>query len=145
MEDLNSYINRLQVAFSFTMRKLGPELSEAIGFTGPQFFILMLLSKQERWMVTELAERMYVKPSAITVMIDRLHQSGLVARERDENDRRIVFIRITDQGRQALQQAGDKRTQIIMKYLQHLTPDELESLANIYEKLAKIVNATGKE
>lgn len=141
MQDINSFIERLTAAHTTTMRKLGPELAEAMNgvLTGPQFFILHLLSRKERWMVTEIAERMSVKPSAITVMIDRLKQHGMVQRERDEQDRRVVFVKITDQGRQTLTEAVEKRKQIVMKYLQHLTKEELESLISIYEKMARIV------
>lgn len=141
MQDLNSFIERITLAHTTTMRKLGPELAEVMNgvLTGPQFFILHLLSKKERWMVTEIAERMSVKPSAITVMIDRLKDHGFVERQRDEQDRRVVFIKITDGGRQTLAEAVEKRKQIVMKYLQQLTPEEQESLVSIYEKMARIV------
>ncbi|WP_035102303.1 MarR family transcriptional regulator, partial [Aneurinibacillus terranovensis] len=98
MNNLEPYIERLQTAFRITMRKLGPELSEHmnIGLTGPQFFILQLLSKRRKCMVTELAEEMGVKPSAITAMIDRLDKNGLVVRQRDEIDRRARISSYND-------------------------------------------------
>ncbi|WP_047151924.1 MarR family winged helix-turn-helix transcriptional regulator [Aneurinibacillus tyrosinisolvens] len=140
MDDLNSYMDRLESAFTTTMRKLRPELIEGMesSLTGPQFFILHLLSKKEKCMVTELADSMGVKPSGITVMIDRLCQNGLVRRERDEKDRRIVYTLLTEQGRETLKQAEENRKEVIKKYLQHLSQEELESLVSIYEKLARI-------
>lgn len=140
-QELDAYIDRLQSAFHATMRKLGPKLAESSGadLTGPQFFILHLLSQKDRYTVTELAAEMTVKPSAITAMTDRLHKHGFVTRDRDETDRRVVFIRITDKGSKALRDAKAKRKQLIVSYLSRLQPDELKSLVVIYEKMARIV------
>ncbi len=41
---------------------------------------------------------MYVKPSAITVMIDRLIDQELVERYHDKDDRRVVVIELTKKG-----------------------------------------------
>lgn len=134
---MEKYIDRLQNAFSLTTRRIGSELANHDGIlTGPQYFILYLLSKKTKSTVTELAENMFVKPSGITTMIDRLYKAGLVLRDRDEEDRRVVFIQLTKNGREALDYAQDKRKKVFMKYLCHLNPQEMETLVSIYEKLA---------
>jgi MarR family transcriptional regulator, organic hydroperoxide resistance regulator len=140
MDDFDKKIERLDQAFHSFMRHLGPKLSEntELGLTGPQFYILHLLSTKEKFMVTEMASEMCVKPSAITVMIERLYKNDLVFRERDENDRRVVFIHLTDKGREVLKKAKQKRFQTISQYFKHLDSDELENLVKIYEKLARI-------
>jgi DNA-binding MarR family transcriptional regulator len=141
VKELSTYIDRLEVAFSSIMRQLGPELAKAKepALTVQQFFILNLLSQKESWMVTELAERLVVKPSAVTAMIDRLHQNGLAERIRDESDRRVVFVRLTDLGRIRLQEAKAARRRVISKYLSQFTKEELETLVHLYEKMRLIV------
>ncbi|AIE60025.1 MarR family winged helix-turn-helix transcriptional regulator [Bacillus methanolicus] len=143
MSDFEKKLERLEQAYVSFMRQLGPKLSEdtELGLTGPQFYILHLLSKKEKFMVTEIASEMGVRPSAITVMVERLHKNGLVIRDRDENDRRVVFIQLTDKGYEILQKAKQKRFQTISNYLKHLESEELESLVQIYEKLARIANS----
>jgi DNA-binding MarR family transcriptional regulator len=144
-QDLEQAIERLQSAFATTMRKLGPELAESSAdLTGPQFYILSLLSKKGTCSVTELADQMGVKPSAITAMVDRLLKHGFVLRDRDEHDRRVVTIRMTEQGADILQQAQRKRKEIVQRYLRHLAPDELDTFVRIFEKLARIAT-NGKE
>ncbi|NGQ96615.1 MarR family transcriptional regulator [Brevibacillus sp. SYP-B805] len=139
-DEIEASIDRLQLAFAKTMRKLGPELSEQEpALTGPQFFILNLLSKKGRCTVTALAEEMRVKPSAITAMVDRLVKHGFVLRDRDERDRRVVYVQLSGTGAKVLEQAAQKRKQIIRKYLSQLEHAELESLVRIFEKLARIV------
>lgn len=138
-EDLDKYLERLYNVFALTMRRLGKEMLECEPkVTGPQFFILQFLAKHEKSTVSTLAEEMSVKPSAITAMIDRLYKQKYVTRDRDEHDRRVVFVQISDLGKQAMQEFATKRKYILKKYLSHLEPKELESLVSIYEKISNI-------
>jgi MarR family transcriptional regulator, organic hydroperoxide resistance regulator len=139
--DLDEKIKRLQIAFHTTMRKIASEMSELknFGLTGPQFFILYLLKERGKMTVTELAEELGVKPSAVTVMIERLHKSQFVTRERDENDRRVVVMELTDKGKDVLQQAIEKRKEVLKRYFSYLNSDEIETLTRIYEKLANAI------
>ncbi len=140
-DDFASYSERLQLAFTRTMRKLGPELAEndQTGLTGPQFFILSLLTRRDKTTVSELAAEMRVKPSAITAMIDRLHKHGLVHRDRDDQDRRIVYIQLTETGLHTLEQNRLNRVRILNRYLRQLEERELETFVRLFEKFAEIV------
>lgn len=144
MDSIETLAERLMTALNITSRKIQHEFTEknTLPLTTPQLFLLHLLSKKERWMVTELAEKMTVKPSAITAMIDRLEQNNFAERERDEKDRRVVFIRISKEGRKVLKQAGEKRKEILIHYLQQLEEDEITALVAINEKLAHIISKT---
>ena len=144
MDSIETLAERLMTALNITSRKIQHEFTEknTLPLTTPQLFLLHLLSKKERWMVTELAEKMTVKPSAITAMIDRLEQNNYAERQRDEKDRRVVFIRISKEGRKVLKQAGEKRKEILIHYLQQLEEDEITALVAINEKLAHIISKT---
>ncbi|SHF20510.1 MarR family transcriptional regulator [Desulforamulus putei] len=138
-EYLIGYVKRLEAAFTKTMKKLGPKLSSLEeGLTQPQFFVLGLLKNNPRT-VTEIAEIMGVQPSAITAILDRMYKSGFILRERNEEDRRVVVVYITEKGKEVFAKAQKKRLDIITRYLGYLEREELEQLLNIYEKLAKIL------
>lgn len=47
----------------------------------------------------DLAKRCWVTPGTLTGVIDTLERAGYVTRVRDENDRRVVWLTVTDQGR----------------------------------------------
>jgi len=139
-------MERLQEAFRSTMRVIGPQLSEPVpGLTGPQFYILYQLEQKGRCTVGELAESMCVKPSAITAMIDRLDKHDYVIRDRDEEDRRVVHIRLTDAGKDILTQAKQKRQETLQEHFSVLTAEELESFVTTFEKLARTAAASKKE
>jgi DNA-binding MarR family transcriptional regulator len=138
-EELEQYIDRLQQIFLHTMRKISKKTTDCEPkLTGPQFFILQLLHNEGRSTVSSLAEEMAVKPSAITAMIDRLLKQGYVLRDRDEQDRRVVFVQISEAGRGILEETLQKRKKILAQYLSHLEREELESLISIYEKISRL-------
>jgi len=137
--DTTHAMERLQEAVRSTMRVLGPQLSEPVfGLTGSQFYILHQLDQKGNCTVGELADSMAVKPSAITAMIDRLDKHGFVVRDRDENDRRVVHIRLTAAGIETLKRVKKYRMGILQHYLSHLTAEELESMIHVFEKLARV-------
>ncbi len=96
-----THIDKIQaLAFSIG-KKMQTELLEqmqATGLTPPQFYILKILDHYGASRATKLAKKMYVKPSAITVMIDRLIDQELVERYHDKDDRRVVIIELTKKG-----------------------------------------------
>ncbi|WP_442870399.1 MarR family winged helix-turn-helix transcriptional regulator [Aneurinibacillus sp. Ricciae_BoGa-3] len=69
-----------------------------------------------------------------------MHKNRLVIRDRDENDRRVVFIHLTEKGKEVLEKAKQRRFEIISYYFKHLESEQLENLVQIYEKLARIAS-----
>jgi Transcriptional regulators len=140
MMNKDDYVSRAQNALWNTSMKIAEKVRDLteFGITETQFNMLDLLSRKESYKVTYLAERMGVKPSAITTMIDRLANNGLVSRRHDDADRRAVLVSITNEGRELINKFEEKCRQILKSYLSYLEPDELEALASIYEKLNNV-------
>jgi DNA-binding MarR family transcriptional regulator len=82
---------------------------------------------------------MEVKPSAITLMIDRLESAGWVRRTQDPSDRRAVVIELTDAGEEILAEAKKRCDQLTAKYLDCFSREELDLLVRLYEKLERSV------
>jgi len=141
MESIETLAERLLTTINAASRKIEHEFNEInnLPLTTPQLFLLHLLAQKDSWKVTELAETMTVQPSAITAMVDRLEQNRFVERERDEIDRRVVFLKISAEGKKVLKIAGEKRKEILINYLQHLKKEEIITMVNISEKLAHII------
>jgi MarR family transcriptional regulator, organic hydroperoxide resistance regulator len=136
--DLDLYLDRLFTAFDTSTRHIQQDLANIkdFGLTGPQFYILKLLSDRNQCTVSELAEILQVKPSAITVMIDRLIKNEFVKRERNSQDRRIVVIYMTESGKKVFSHVRKKRKEVFKHYLSYLSEEDLNALVGIYEKLA---------
>ena len=55
----------------------------------------------------ELAERLYLDPSNLTALVDRLEDLGLVQRQADADDRRIKRLVITEKGVRLSEEISD--------------------------------------
>jgi DNA-binding MarR family transcriptional regulator len=84
---------------------------------------------------------MGVKPSAVSFMIDRLEHNNFVFREHDKKDRRVVNIKLTEEGTKKLEHVMRDRKEIFESSLLSLSEEELLQFANIAEKLAKFVSS----
>lgn len=137
MDHIHDYANRIGMVMWKTHRRMSAEMAEykEHGLTGPQFFMLNMISFEGPTKVARLAERMEVKPSATTVMLDRLEQSGFIVREMDKNDRRAVIVSLTPKGKDVLKQVKKESNEILSRFLSVLSDDELETFTHLYEKL----------
>ena len=95
----------LRAAVRVFLRR-GEQAARDAGLT-PQRQLLLLMVKgapdgSERATVGELAERMRLAPNTVTELIDRTAAAGLVVRESDAADGRIVRVRVTDEGERRL-------------------------------------------
>ncbi len=111
------------------------------GITGSQFFVLKTISAKGRLTVSEVAEALGVSLSAITALVDRLAPAGLVVRSRDEKDRRLVWLQVTDKGREVLASCVQGRRRVAIKYFGQLPEKDLENLLEVYEKILAMLKA----
>lgn len=78
------------------------ELSVREGLTGPQLVCLRELRAAGRSTPSELARRVSLSQPTITGILDRLEARGLVARERNPEDKRRVHVWLTERGLEAV-------------------------------------------
>lgn len=139
MGNKNEYIERIQISLQSAIHKMQPKVTESMnshGVTATQFFVLMYLRKKESCKISEIAEMMGVKPSAVSFMIDRLEHNDFVYREHDKKDRRVVNIMLTEEGIKKLESVIKDRKEIFESFLFNLSDEELLQFAKITEKLA---------
>lgn len=90
-------------AFNRAYRPLLQELE----LTYPQYLIMLLLWHQDGMTVKALGERLFLDSGTLTPLLKRLETAGLVKRERDTKDQRVVHITLTPEG-QALRERAAK-------------------------------------
>jgi len=74
-----------------------------------------------------LAEALDVSQASATGIVDRMEQRGLVERRRDEDDRRIVRVVLTEEGRKLVEGVTQERQDHMRLLLDDLTDDELQA------------------
>jgi DNA-binding MarR family transcriptional regulator len=92
-----------------------------------------------------LAEAFDVNKSAITAIINRLADRGLIERTRDENDRRVVYLTLSVKGKELLQKTQEKVHLLVESFITQFDETEITNFINTYEKLALILTNMKKE
>jgi DNA-binding MarR family transcriptional regulator len=112
------------------------------GLTGPQLWAIKLVAGSAPIKVSDLARRMYLHPATVVGILDRLESKGLVQRTRSTEDRRVVEIDLTAQGRVVVGQAPEVAQGMLVKGLESLTR---EKLSHVSESMREIVTILGAE
>ena len=101
-------------------------LLEAIGLTYPQYLVMLVLWESDGRPVHEIADRLQLSSPAISPMLRRLEEAGLVVRDQDPGDARARRVLLTAEG--ARLESGASRAQLNVVEQTGLCGDELSGL-----------------
>lgn len=87
------------------------------GFTGNEYTLLRRFADRTEWTATELAEALPADASRISRLVNGLVERGLLRRRRRSDDRRVVRLRLSDPGAEAV----DELLRIVDAYDARLT------------------------
>ncbi len=90
---------------------------------------------------SQIARLIMVNSSTVTGVIDRLEKKGLVARLRNDPDRRIIRVELTDEGRALAEKAPPPVQVKIIKGMRKLDVPEREQIMEGLAKLAEMIDA----
>jgi DNA-binding MarR family transcriptional regulator len=108
----------------------------APGLTAGQLEVLELLLSKEPMKPSELLPYLETTPAAVTTLLDRMERSGLVERRRDEGDRRIVWIRMTELGRSEVERGLGVRSDVANRSLDRISAHNRQLLIYLMGKVA---------
>lgn len=123
-----------------TSQVAGRWVSEALkpsGLTPPQFNVLRILRGAHPVTLSGsvIAERMVTYDPDLTRLLDRLEAGGLIAKLRDERDRRVVNVSITKAGLRAVEGASEAVRARLQGTLGPLGARKLGALADLLERV----------
>jgi MarR family transcriptional regulator, 2-MHQ and catechol-resistance regulon repressor len=110
---------------------------EKIGLTPPQFYVLATIGYAGGLPFGEIGAKMMVTVSNLTGIVDRLEEKKLVARKRDENDRRVVHVVLTEKGAKLYKTAIPLFEKSIAEVFAGLERAEQKRLSAVLRKLNK--------
>lgn len=79
----------------------------------PQMVTLDHVTRHDRTTMSEIAKVLAIQTSSASVLVDRLIRGKMLARSRDEKDRRVVWIRATPKARQVMKRIMNQKRQSI--------------------------------
>lgn len=83
--------------------RLYKPLLDRYGLTYPQYLVMVALARRDDQTVGELGGQLFLESNTLTPLIKRLEAAGLVTRQRDTKDERVVRVGLTQQGQSVAQ------------------------------------------
>jgi DNA-binding MarR family transcriptional regulator len=130
--------NQLRPVLLRLARELRKE-TEQLGVTSRQVTLLWLVRENRGMSLRELAAEEGISAPALSGHVDRLEKAGLLARVRDERDRRRVGLELTDEGERLLRRVRARRTTWLADRLRGLDDAELTALERAIEPLGRLL------
>ena len=140
--------NRNAVKLYTALHRLGRQLHRSAHRLGhmegqyrEQSHLLLLIAENDGVIQRDLAVEMDVRPSSMTEMLAKMEQLGLIRREQDEKDQRVMHIFLTEQGKIAAEESKKSNAQLTERLFDGLSAEEMEEMLHLTEKLTAHLNA----
>lgn len=117
------------------IKQKGREILNSYTITPPQFVALQWLFEHGDMTIGDLSNKMYLAFSTTTDLVDRMEKNQLVVRIREEQDRRVVRIKLLKEGERVIEEVIQKRQDYLDNVLSDFDNEEVEKLSFLLEKL----------
>ncbi|MFG2905492.1 MarR family winged helix-turn-helix transcriptional regulator [Kitasatospora sp. NPDC048286] len=139
-------LDRLYRVIALWKEQLTPVLKQH-GLTLATFHVLAALRQagpSHRLTTGQLAAGEKVTCSGMTGRADQLERKGLIARERDEHDRRIIHLRLTEPGLRLVDQVLTHHRLMEQQLMAGFDGDERQAFAGLLVKLEHLLERGGR-
>lgn len=110
------------------------------GMRTSDFTVLEALYHKGRQTIREISEAVLINTGSITYVIDKLEKKGYIERSYCKEDRRVVYIQITDNGKELMDQIFPKHQRMIEKVFEEVTDEEKEIVIDVLKRVGKKKN-----
>lgn len=116
-------------------------LVRTAGLTASQVLILQAIENHQQATPSQLARDISLSQATITSIVDRLEERGLIERERSQQDRRKVYLRLTQKGSEVLEQAPAPLQEHFIHQFGRLESWEQMSIISSLQRVAAMMDA----
>lgn len=135
--------NEVLHAYLQVNQKITEEMRGHFGksnLTFPQTLVLALLDSDGPMPISSLAKATGSANSTVSGIVDRLERSGLVRRVRSEQDRRVIFVEVTEQYHQCREELGSFAIQRFHDAVDAMEDDQVRAVLNGLTILAQALD-----
>ncbi|HAJ33675.1 MAG TPA: hypothetical protein DCK79_09980 [Candidatus Atribacteria bacterium] len=100
--------------------------------------LLMYIKKDSGKPMRYYGQKLLISNPNMTALADKLIKEGLLERQTDENDRRIINLMITPKGKEFLEFHKRNLKKSIIKQLEVLEDEDIQKLNDSFEEIQKI-------
>ena len=114
-------------------------ISLDLEFSKSELFTMLFVEKQGEIIMSNIADYINVSMSTANGIVERLVKNGYLARERSDSDRRIVVIRLTDNGKKLIDELKSTIFEYIRLIYDALDEEERNLIFKIFTKITAIL------
>ncbi|MEK0313315.1 MarR family winged helix-turn-helix transcriptional regulator [Cohnella sp. 56] len=140
ISELFTSFREVNQSFYQSMQRAGQHL----GITPIQLLVMKSLIHKPEMSLSELADCLFVGPSTASGIVERMVKAKLVLRERPENDRRSISLRLTPLGEELWAKINERRQKMLMP-LTELGENDLNELLRIHGNIVHILQRVREE
>jgi DNA-binding MarR family transcriptional regulator len=108
-----------------------------------ELFAMLLVDKHNEIIMSKLSDYINIPMSTATGIVERLAKNGYIERVRNESDRRIVAIILTNKGKTLVKKIKDYTSEYIGLFLQELSDEEKQMIEKVAFKLINVLSKNG--
>jgi len=114
------------------------------GLTEQQWRVLRVLWEYEQMALLKLAGLTLISAPSLVGVVDRLLTAGLVTRQRSETDRRVLFVVVTEQGRDLKNQVMPRVQAAYAELEQSMDAEEWGQVLHALESISSLERSPSK-
>lgn len=142
MEETNQNIKILRL-----LKEIGRSLKHSMtqqfknmNLTGPQGMLLGILSHHGKMKISDLGEKIGLSNSTVSGIVDRLEKRGLIERIRSKEDRRVVYVDVTEEFKKDHKNHHYQVEKKFQDDINSATPEEINIIVKGLETLKKVID-----
>lgn len=110
--------------------------------TRGQMFLLFRINQTEKLKTTDISQFFGITPGAATAIADKLEQLEFIQRHRAENDRRVVYIKLTEKGTELVAKKKEEFKNRFTDLLGDFPKEEVHQTVQALNKIAQALQKT---
>lgn len=107
------------------------------GLNTTEFAVLEALYHKGRLPIQIIGKKILIASSSITYVVDKLEEKQFICRSGCENDRRIKYVSLTEQGRQLMNDIFPKHKKKMVQLFDHIGEQSLYDMNEVLKQIGK--------
>ncbi|WP_277587080.1 MarR family winged helix-turn-helix transcriptional regulator [Psychrobacillus antarcticus] len=115
--------------------QISPKFERCTGISSSRYELLHQLYETDEINQSTLQRAVNIDSAAITRHLKQLETKGMVTRRRNPNDNRVIFVRLTEEGRKQIVGYKKEKINFVDQMLHDFKTEELETLSDMLTRM----------
>jgi DNA-binding MarR family transcriptional regulator len=136
-EELDPVLTPVFAPLGLAFKRMAAMVERETGVSTRKWFVLSMLDKEDGISQGDMCQRFGLDPSRLTRIGQALEREGMIRRERDPEDNRVVRVYLTEKGRSRLRHLSRLGEELGRRIHEALSNEELKELRRMLTVLAR--------